>query len=56
MSPTLSNRLLISDGEIPIFCADASIASTVKASRSKSGVVFSNSSLSSMWIIIMNTY
>ena len=41
MSPTLSSRRLISDGEMPIFCADASMASTVKARRSNSGdVVF----------------
>ena len=49
ISPTLSNRLLISDGDILIFCADASMANTVKARRSNSGEPFSNSSLSSIY-------
>ena len=49
ISPTLSNRILISDGDMPIFCAEASIANTVKARRSNSGEPFSNCSLSSIY-------
>ena len=38
----------LSDGDIPIFCAEASIANTIKARRSNSGALFCNSSLSSI--------
>lgn len=40
MSPTLSSRLLISDGDIFIFCAETAMANAVKERRSNSGVLF----------------
>ena len=56
ISPTLSNRFLISDGDIPIFCAEASIANTVKARRSNSGSLLCNSSRSSILYKILYLY
>lgn len=38
MSPTLSSRLLISEGDMFIFLAEASMAKTVKAKRSNASV------------------
>ena len=56
ISPTLSSRLLISDGDIPIFCAEASITSTVKVRRLNFCEVLFNSSISSMPSIVYKSY